>query len=435
MFLSAYEKFEKGDKEAMQKLCKNVSERKGSVDLLENMDLDFAFEDKNSTEAFFATVSASSSIKGVTGSSNRRPSIDSHVRSNSIFGLTDADQPLTAFNSSVFDDNQHQVELSAYEAMAKSLSSSKSAPKGGTKVGYGRPTPARPSSRGIVSASASQVALAALRSPSDGGGAGAAVSSVNTALARNRDFPLATTTISTAVANTFVSSNDSDASKMEVKSKITSHTITSSAGSSSIELTKSPAGSATPHSTPFNAKAGPVLQVAHGAVKGSIVAPPVSQQVMKSIPISSSPAAIMPPSGASVGGTSATLPVTVSTPLVISSTPAAGVSVVPAPINRADAEALGNETDRQNVISLTIAGGPLWAKSAEGPENRHYIGVYSPEQRKKRIERFIEKRTRRVWTKKVKYDVRKNFADSRLRVKGRFVKKEDEEIMRELMTI
>ena len=62
-----------------------------------------------------------------------------------------------------------------------------------------------------------------------------------------------------------------------------------------------------------------------------------------------------------------------------------------------------------------------------------YVGAYSPEQRKKRIERFVEKRSRRVWTKKVKYDVRKNFADSRLRVKGRFVKKEDEEMMRDLI--
>ena len=48
---------------------------------------------------------------------------------------------------------------------------------------------------------------------------------------------------------------------------------------------------------------------------------------------------------------------------------------------------------------------------------RGYIGAYSPESRRERIERFIEKRKRRVWTKKVKYDVRKNFADSRLRVK------------------
>jgi hypothetical protein len=64
-----------------------------------------------------------------------------------------------------------------------------------------------------------------------------------------------------------------------------------------------------------------------------------------------------------------------------------------------------------------------------------YIGAYSPEQRKIRITRFLNKRARRVWTKKVKYDVRKNFADSRMRIKGRFVKKEDEDIMRELLTI
>ena len=47
--------------------------------------------------------------------------------------------------------------------------------------------------------------------------------------------------------------------------------------------------------------------------------------------------------------------------------------------------------------------------------------------------RWKEKRKRRVWAKNVKYDVRKNFADSRLRVKGRFVKKEDEQLLRELI--
>lgn len=72
---------------------------------------------------------------------------------------------------------------------------------------------------------------------------------------------------------------------------------------------------------------------------------------------------------------------------------------------------------------------------ADTGDRKHYIGAYSPDARRKRIQRFLEKRKRRVWTKKVKYDVRKNFADSRMRVKGRFVKKEDEELLRELMSI
>lgn len=64
-----------------------------------------------------------------------------------------------------------------------------------------------------------------------------------------------------------------------------------------------------------------------------------------------------------------------------------------------------------------------------------WVGAYSPDSRKLRIERFLKKRNHRVWTKSVKYDVRKNFADSRLRVKGRFVKKEEEVLMRELMSL
>lgn len=61
------------------------------------------------------------------------------------------------------------------------------------------------------------------------------------------------------------------------------------------------------------------------------------------------------------------------------------------------------------------------------------IGAYAPAQRRELLEKFLAKRLNRTWKKRVKYDVRKNFADSRLRVKGRFVKKEDEETLRELM--
>jgi len=71
--------------------------------------------------------------------------------------------------------------------------------------------------------------------------------------------------------------------------------------------------------------------------------------------------------------------------------------------------------------------------SVDAPDG--WVGAYSPESRKVRINRFLAKRNHRVWAKTVKYDVRKNFADSRLRVKGRFVKKEDEELMRDLMSL
>jgi hypothetical protein len=63
------------------------------------------------------------------------------------------------------------------------------------------------------------------------------------------------------------------------------------------------------------------------------------------------------------------------------------------------------------------------------------VGIYGPEERKARIARFLEKRRNRVWAKKVKYDVRKNFADSRLRIKGRFVKKEDEVALNVMTTL
>lgn len=83
-----------------------------------------------------------------------------------------------------------------------------------------------------------------------------------------------------------------------------------------------------------------------------------------------------------------------------------------------------------NIKTSIDSNGLLHVERPDG-----WIGAYSPESRKVRIARFLEKRNHRVWTKTVKYDVRKNFADSRLRVKGRFVKKEDELLMRELMSL
>ncbi len=61
------------------------------------------------------------------------------------------------------------------------------------------------------------------------------------------------------------------------------------------------------------------------------------------------------------------------------------------------------------------------------------IGFYTLEERKVKIEKFIRQRKFRVWQKKIKYGVRKDFADSRLRVKGRFVRKEDEDQLKDIV--
>ncbi|CAI5709863.1 unnamed protein product [Peronospora farinosa] len=88
----------------------------------------------------------------------------------------------------------------------------------------------------------------------------------------------------------------------------------------------------------------------------------------------------------------------------------------------------------EEFIRMEISAANESEQHRDGSFDGKYIGSYSPEARRKRIERFFEKRKRRVWAKKVDYDVRKNFANSRLRVKGRFVKKEDEELLCQLLS-
>jgi hypothetical protein len=52
------------------------------------------------------------------------------------------------------------------------------------------------------------------------------------------------------------------------------------------------------------------------------------------------------------------------------------------------------------------------------------IGSLTPEERYAKVRRYKEKRARRTWSKKINYGCRKRVADNRLRIKGRFVTKE-----------
>eukprot|EP00826_Nyctotherus_ovalis_P026531 TRINITY_DN2071_c0_g2_i4.p1 TRINITY_DN2071_c0_g2~~TRINITY_DN2071_c0_g2_i4.p1 ORF type:complete len:393 (+),score=117.44 TRINITY_DN2071_c0_g2_i4:528-1706(+) len=52
------------------------------------------------------------------------------------------------------------------------------------------------------------------------------------------------------------------------------------------------------------------------------------------------------------------------------------------------------------------------------------VGMLTAKERKEKIRKYREKRKQRIWKKKVSYDCRKKVADKRLRIKGRFVTRE-----------
>lgn len=62
----------------------------------------------------------------------------------------------------------------------------------------------------------------------------------------------------------------------------------------------------------------------------------------------------------------------------------------------------------------------LHQNSAPQPEAVKYIGKLTVEERKKRVQRYLDKKKRRIWGRKVEYQCRKNLASKRARVHGRF---------------
>ncbi|KAG7374414.1 CCT motif-containing protein [Nitzschia inconspicua] len=79
----------------------------------------------------------------------------------------------------------------------------------------------------------------------------------------------------------------------------------------------------------------------------------------------------------------------------------------------------GNLNGEKGVLTMPHS----LAKYKEVYNKNGRIGIYTPAERAAIIARFQSKRSRRVWNKKIRYNCRKNLADRRLRVKGRFVKR------------
>jgi hypothetical protein len=77
------------------------------------------------------------------------------------------------------------------------------------------------------------------------------------------------------------------------------------------------------------------------------------------------------------------------------------------------------------TIPSTVASTSTGSFSLDLLNKDGRIGIYLPDARRARIIRFHAKRAKRIWRKRIKYDCRKKLADSRPRIKGRFVKRSD----------
>ena len=73
---------------------------------------------------------------------------------------------------------------------------------------------------------------------------------------------------------------------------------------------------------------------------------------------------------------------------------------------------------RERIPNLVLKSCDLRSKNGK-------VGALTREERQEKLRKYFEKRKRRSFAKKISYDCRKIVADKRLRVKGRFVAKQN----------
>ena len=82
-------------------------------------------------------------------------------------------------------------------------------------------------------------------------------------------------------------------------------------------------------------------------------------------------------------------------------------------------------------VDLAMFEHPIFQIKVEAPEKKNVeqnvpekkVGTLFTSERGKKILRYLEKKRKRTWHKKISYSCRKKVADQRVRIKGRFVTK------------
>ena len=75
---------------------------------------------------------------------------------------------------------------------------------------------------------------------------------------------------------------------------------------------------------------------------------------------------------------------------------------------------------------------PSVIKTTASQPIEHLIGTLTKLKRAEKIQKYLQKRKKRIWHKRIEYDCRKKVADKRLRIKGRFVTKEQATLKSEI---